>query len=145
MFALPMQCLPLSLKIHQFTVMCASRQGQVAALHALKRGNENGFEDIANMRNSYNQRRRLMLDAFKTMGLPCFEPKGAFYAFPSIRETRLSSEEFCQRLLMEEKVVCVPGTAFGSSGEGYIRCCYATDVGKLLEAFKRIQHFLGTL
>jgi aminotransferase len=141
----PAPLLEVICKIHQYTIMCASRQSQVAALHALKRGAENNFEDISVMRNSYDQRRRLMLDAFKNMGLSCFVPRGAFYTFPSIQGTGLSSEAFCQRLLAQEKVVCVPGTAFGQSGEGYIRCCYATDVNKLLEAFKRMEHFLDTL
>ncbi len=132
-------------KIHQYTIMCASRQSQVAAWYALKRGRETGYEDVARMRESYNQRRRLMLKAFADMGLACFEPKGAFYAFPSIQKTGLSSEAFCDRLLQEKAVICVPGSAFGDNGEGHIRCCYATGVDKLMEAFARIADFLKTL
>lgn len=132
-------------KIHQYTIMCASRQSQVAAYEALKRGRENGFQDILVMRDSYNQRRRLMYKAFTEMGLDTFEPRGAFYMFPSIRKTGLSSEVFCERLLKEAGVVCVPGSAFGESGEGHIRCCYATDRSKLVEAFERIKQFLAKI
>ncbi|MDD3571334.1 MAG: aminotransferase class I/II-fold pyridoxal phosphate-dependent enzyme [Eubacteriales bacterium] len=132
-------------KIHQYTIMCASRQSQVAAWYALKRGRETGYEDIARMRESYNQRRRLMLKAFRDMGLECFEPKGAFYMFPSISKTGLSSDTFCDRLLQEKAVVCVPGSAFGDSGKGHIRCCYATGTDRLREAFERIAAFLETI
>ena len=132
-------------KIHQYTIMCASRQSQVAAEEALKAGRENGYKDILTMRESYDQRRRLMVDAFNHMGLPCHTPEGAFYCFPSIRHTGLTSEEFCTRLLKTERVVCVPGTAFGPSGEGHIRCCYATGLKELNEAFTRIERFLKHL
>lgn len=132
-------------KIHQYTIMCATRQSQVAAAEALKKGRENNYADIENMLKSYDRRRLLMLDAFEKMGLECFRPKGAFYCFPSIEKTGLTSEEFCTRLLHEQKVVCVPGTAFGESGEGHIRCCYATDVQLLVEAFKRMQAFLNSI
>ena len=132
-------------KIHQYAIMCAPRQGQVAGLQALKKNRENGYEDVVTMRRSYDRRRRVMLDAFRKMGLSCFEPRGAFYCFPSIRETGLTSEEFCTRLLREKKVVCVPGDAFGLSGQGHIRCCYATDMQKMLEAFSRMEQFLQTL
>ena len=132
-------------KIHQYAIMCAPRQAQVAGLQALKKNRENGFEDVETMRRSYDRRRRVMLDAFHKMGLSCFEPRGAFYCFPSIRETGLTSEEFCTRLLREKKVVCVPGDAFGASGQGHIRCCYATDMQKMLEAFSRMEQFLQTL
>jgi len=132
-------------KIHQYTIMCAPRQGQVAALEALRRGREDGMQDVRTMRESYDRRRRLMVSAFREMGLDCFEPLGAFYVFPSIKNTGLTSDEFCTRLLNQEKVVCVPGTAFGASGEGHIRCCYATALDKLNEALERIRHFLSTL
>ena len=132
-------------KIHQYAIMCAPRQAQVAGEQALKKNRENGFEDVEMMRRSYDRRRRVMLDAFRKMGLTCFEPRGAFYCFPSIRETGLTSEEFCTRLLKEKKVVCVPGDAFGLSGQGHIRCCYATDMQKMLEAFSRMDAFLQTL
>ncbi len=132
-------------KIHQYTIMCAPRQSQVAAAEALKRGRENGYQDVAAMRTSYDQRRRLMVDAFRKIGLDCFEPRGAFYCFPSVRRTGLDSDTFCTRLLQEQKVVCVPGTAFGESGAEHIRCCYATDVKLLLEAFRRMQMFVDSL
>ncbi|MEA5015837.1 MAG: aminotransferase class I/II-fold pyridoxal phosphate-dependent enzyme [Candidatus Limiplasma sp.] len=143
-------CAPAALcdimvKIHQYTILCASRQGQVAAEEALRQGREDGYADIALMRQSYDQRRRLMLKAFRDMGLSCFEPLGAFYVFPGVRRTGLSSEEFCRRLLTEKEVVCVPGTAFGDSGEGHIRCCYATALDKLQEALSRMADFVRTL
>ena len=132
-------------KIHQYAIMCAPRQGQVAGLQALKKNRENGYEDVVTMRRSYDRRRRVMLDAFRKMGLSCFEPRGAFYCFPSIRSTGLTSEEFCTRLLKEHRVVCVPGDAFGKSGAGHIRCCYATDMNRMLEAFKRMEQFIQSL
>ena len=132
-------------KIHQYAIMCAPRQAQVAGHQALKRGRENGYEDIETMRRSYDRRRRVMLDAFRKMSLNCFEPQGAFYAFPSIARTGLSSEAFCTRLLREKKVVCVPGDAFGASGQGHIRCCYATDLNRMLEALSRMADFLQSL
>ncbi len=132
-------------KIHQYAIMCAPRQAQVAGEQALRRGRENDYEDIAVMRSSYDRRRRVMLDAFHKMGLSCFEPRGAFYCFPSIQSTGLSSEEFCTRLLREKKVVCVPGDAFGSRGAGHIRCCYATDLQRMLEAFDRMAQFIQSL
>lgn len=132
-------------KIHQYAIMCAPRQGQVAGAQALKRGRENGYEDVNHMRTSYDRRRRVMVDALRKMGLDCFEPRGAFYCFPSVKNTGLTSEEFCTRLLQEQKVVCVPGDAFGQSGSGHIRCCYATDLQLMLEAFSRMEKFLKTL
>lgn len=132
-------------KIHQYAIMCAPRQAQVAGLQALKKGRENGYEDVDSMRRSYDRRRRVMVDALRKMGLSCFEPRGAFYCFPSIESTGLTSEEFCTRLLQEQKVVCVPGDAFGRSGQGHIRCCYATDLQRMLEAFSRMEKFLQSL
>ena len=132
-------------KIHQYAIMCAPRQAQVAGLQALKKNRETGYEDVENMRRSYDRRRRVMLDAFRKMGLACFEPKGAFYCFPSVKNIGLTSEEFCTRLLREYKVVCVPGDAFGSSGAGHIRCCYATDLQRMLEAFSRMEKFIQSL
>ena len=131
-------------KIHQYTIMCAPRQSQVAAEEALRKGKENGYQDIETMRKSYDRRRRLMVDAFRQMGLSCALPLGAFYCFPSIRSTGLTSEAFCTRLLSEKKVVCVPGSAFGESGEGHIRCCYATDTDHLILALGRIKEFINT-
>ena len=130
-------------KIHQYSIMCAPRQGQIAAAAALRIGRENGYESIRMMRDSYDRRRRLMVDAFRRMGLECFEPYGAFYAFPSIRRTGLSSEEFCARLLQEKNVAAVPGNAFGPSGEGHIRCCYATAVDKINIALERMADFVA--
>ena len=130
-------------KIHQYAIICAPRQGQIAAAAALRIGRENGYESIQVMRDSYNRRRRLMVDAFRQMGLECFEPYGAFYAFPSIRRTGLSSEEFCARLLQEKNVAAVPGNAFGPSGEGHIRCCYATAVDKINIALERMADFVA--
>ena len=141
----PRELIAPMFKIHQFTMLCASMQGQVAADRALGRAFETGFEDVRTMVRSYDRRRRLMVDNLNDMGLDCFEPKGAFYVFPSIRSTGLTSDEFCTRLLMEQKVACVPGTAFGESGEGHIRCSYATSLENLTEAVKRIRAFVQSL
>ena len=131
-------------KIHQYAIMCAPRQGQVAAAAALRLGRENGYESVMMMRESYDRRRRLMVNAFREMGLECFEPYGAFYVFPSIRRTGLSSEEFCALLLQEKNVAAVPGNAFGASGEGNIRCCYATAVDKINDALERMADFVSS-
>lgn len=138
----PTELIGMMCKIHQYTIMCASVQAQVAAEEALRAGLENGYADVQRMVQSYNRRRRLMVDSFKEMGLSCHVPMGAFYTFPSIRATGLSSQEFCERLLEAEQVVCVPGTAFGESGEGFVRCCYATGTGKIMEAMKRMKRFV---
>lgn len=130
-------------KIHQYAIMCAPRQGQVAASAALRLGRENGYESIEMMRDSYDRRRRLMVNAFREMGLECFEPYGAFYAFPSIRCTGMTSEEFCSLLLQEKNVAAVPGNAFGESGEGNIRCCYATAIDKINIALERMADFVA--
>lgn len=132
-------------KIHQYGILCAPRQGQAAALEALRSGRENDYEDVRRMRESYDRRRRLMVDSFQSMGLHCFEPLGAFYVFPSIRKTGLTSEDFCERLLAEKRVACVPGTAFGACGEGHIRCSYATGVDKLTDALGRMADFVSSL
>lgn len=132
-------------KIHQYTMLCASIQGQVAADKALGRAFETGFEDVRMMVRSYDRRRRLMVDSLNDMGLSCFEPRGAFYVFPSIEKTGLTSDEFCTRLLEEKHVACVPGTAFGASGEGHIRCSYATSLENLTEALGRIRAFVNEL
>ena len=141
----PAPLLEVMNKIHQYSILCAPRQGQAAALQALRVGRENGYEDVLHMRESYDRRRRLMVDGFRSMGLDCFEPLGAFYVFPSIRSTGLDSETFCERLLREQSVACVPGTAFGKCGEGHIRCSYATALDKLNTALERMQAFLNTL
>ena len=138
----PAEIVSVMNKIHQYAIMCAPRQGQVAAAAALRSGRENNYEEVVRMRESYDRRRRLMVSAFRNMGLHCFEPYGAFYAFPSVRSTGLNSEEFCARLLREKNVAAVPGTAFGPSGEGNIRCCYATSLDKLTVALERIADFV---
>ena len=141
----PRELLSPMFKIHQFTMLCASIQGQVAADRALGRAFETGFEDVRTMVRSYDRSRRLMVTALNEMGLTCFEPRGAFYVFPSIASTGLTSEEFCTRLLEEKQVACVPGTAFGASGEGHVRCSYATSIEKLNEALGRIRAFVESL
>ncbi len=127
-------------KMHQYALMCAPTTSQYGAIAALK----NGDSDIREMRKAYDGRRKLMIEGFRKMGLSCFEPKGAFYVFPSIKETGMSSIEFCEELLKEEKVAVVPGTAFGNSGEGYIRCSYAYSLEELKEALVRIERFVST-
>ena len=129
------------LKIHQFAIMCAPTISQYAAIEALK----NGDEDVEMMVDSYNQRRRFLMHRFKEIGIKCFEPFGAFYVFPSIKEFGMSSEDFAMRLLREENVACVPGTAFGDSGEGYLRISYAYSIEKLKIAMDRIEKFVGKL
>lgn len=141
----PAEIIQVMLKIHQYAILCAPRMGQVAALEALKTGRANGYEDVAKMRESYDRRRRLMVDSFRQMGLSCFEPRGAFYVFPSIAVTGLDSETFCERLLREKKVATVPGTAFGQCGEGHIRCSYATGIDKLNQALDRMNDFIHHL
>jgi aminotransferase len=129
------------LKIHQYTIMCAPVMAQIAALEALT----NGLEEKDRMVESYNQRRRLVVKGFREIGLDCHEPEGAFYAFPSILKTGLTSEEFAQRLLTESKVAVVPGNVFGLGGEGFIRCSYATSVTQLNEALERMGQFVNKL
>ena len=141
----PKEIISVMNKIHQYGIMCAPRMGQVAAEEALRLGRENDYEDVIAMRESYDRRRRLMVESFRAMGLHCFEPYGAFYVFPSIRSTGLTSEEFCSRLLMEKNVAAVPGNAFGPCGEGNIRCCYATALDKLNVALDRIAQFVKEL
>ena len=141
----PRELMDVMVKIHQYTIMCAPRQGQVAAEEALRKGREDDYADVREMCASYNHRRRLMVDAFQRMGLTCLEPLGAFYVFPSIRRTGLSSDEFCERLLREKKVAAVPGSAFGACGEGHIRCCYATAIHLMEEALRRIEEFVNSL
>ena len=128
-------------KIHQFAIMCAPTTSQYAAVEALR----NGDEDVKQMCTAYNQRRRYLLHAFKEMGLECFEPYGAFYVFPCIKEFGMTSDEFATRLLEEEKVAVVPGTAFGDSGEGYLRISYAYSLENLKIAIGRLQHFIEKL
>ena len=134
----PEPLIAMMTKMHQFAIMCAPSTSQYAAVEAMR----NGDSDVEMMCESYNQRRRLMVDRFRKMGLSCFEPEGAFYVFPCIERTGLTSEAFCEALLQEEKVAVVPGTAFGAFGEGYIRCSYAYSVAELKEALTRIERFV---
>lgn len=128
-------------KIHQFAIMCAPTTSQYAAVSALR----DGDPDVARMREAYNQRRRFLLDAFKRMNLECFEPFGAFYVFPSIKRFGMTSDEFATRLLKEEKVAVVPGTAFGDCGEGFLRISYAYSLSSLKKAMERIERFISRL
>ena len=137
----PAEIIQQMTKIHQFAIMCAPTTSQYAAVDALK----NGDEDIAMMREAYNERRRYLMHEFKEMGLPCFEPFGAFYMFPCIKEFGMTSEDFATRFLQEEKVAVVPGTAFGDCGEGYLRISYAYSLEKLKIAMERLKVFLGRL
>lgn len=129
------------IKIHQFAIMCAPTTSQYAAVEALR----NGDEDVKQMREAYNQRRRYLMHAFKEMGLPCFEPYGAFYVFPCIKEFGMTSDEFATRLLEEEKVAVVPGTAFGDCGEGFLRISYAYSLEDLKVAIGRLADFIEKL
>lgn len=137
----PSLILSQMLKIHQFAIMCAPTTSQYAAVAALR----DGDADVAYMRESYNQRRRYLMHRFEEMGLECFEPLGAFYMFPSIKRFGMTSEEFATRLLQEEKVAVVPGTAFGDSGEGFLRISYAYSLESLKEALGRMERFINRL
>ena len=134
----PQVILDQMLKIHQYAIMCAPTNSQYAAVDALR----NGDADVAAMREEYNGRRRYLMHAFEEMGLPCFEPFGAFYVFPCIKEFGMTSEEFAEKLLAEEKVAVVPGTAFGESGEGFIRISYAYSLDSLKNALARVGRFI---
>lgn len=126
------------MKIHQYTMLCAPIMAQKAAIEALRGGDPQVEEMVA----EYDQRRRVIVEGFNSIGLACFEPRGAFYAFPSIKSTGLSSEDFAERLLLEGRVAVVPGDAFGGCGEGYVRCCYATSMGEIEEALERMGRFV---
>ncbi len=134
----PKEIMEQLIKIHQYAIMCAPTTSQFAAIEALKSCDE----DVEHMHKEYNMRRRIMVSGFNKIGLTCREPKGAFYAFPSIQSTGMSSEEFCEKLLYSKKVAVVPGTAFGDSGEGFIRASYCYSVEHINEAIKRIGEFL---
>lgn len=137
----PKEVIAQMLKIHQFAIMCAPTTSQYAAVEALR----NGDDDVAEMREAYNQRRRYLMNAFKEMGLECFEPFGAFYVFPCIKEFGLTSDEFATRFLKEEKVAVVPGTAFGDCGEGFLRISYASSLENLKIAMGRLAEFIERL
>lgn len=137
----PREILSQMIKVHQFAIMCAPTVSQYAAVAALR----DCDGEIVRMREAYNQRRRYLLNRLEEMGIPCFEPEGAFYIFPNIKGFGLSSEEFCTRLLKEEKVAVVPGNAFGESGEGFVRISYAYSLKQLKEAMERIERFVSRL
>lgn len=128
-------------KLHQFGIMSAPTTSQYAAIEAMRSGDE----DIAHMKEEYDRRRRYLVENLNRIGLDCFEPKGAFYVFPCIRSSGLSSDEFCERFLREEKVAVIPGTAFGPGGEGYVRACYASSMRDLTESISRLDNFLQNL
>lgn len=133
------------LKVHQYTMLCAPRIAQHAAVAALSGGFSDGFASVVRMRDEYDRRRRFLVDAFNALGLTCFEPRGAFYVFPGVAATGLTGEEFAERLLMEEQVAVVPGSAFGSCGGAHVRCSYATGMDELKEAAERIARFVEKL
>ena len=135
----PADVMAAILKVHQYGIMSAPTMGQYGALEGLR----NGDAEVAKMVASYDERRKVIVQGFRDMGLSCFEPKGAFYCFPCIKSTGMSSEEFVEKLLMEEKVAVVPGNAFGASGEGFIRCSYASSIENIKEALKRIESFIN--
>lgn len=137
----PREIIDAMMKVHQYAIMCASTTAQEAALEALR----NGAKEMARMRDSYCERRNLIVDGLNRIGLECLLPKGAFYAFPSVRSTGLDSTEFAERLLKAERVAVVPGVAFGASGEGFVRCCYATAASELIEALDRMGRFMESL
>ncbi len=136
--AAPEDIIGAMLKVHQYTIMCAPVMGQMAALEALK----NGEEEVRKMAEQYDQRRNLMVNGLREIGIACFEPKGAFYVFPSIRSTGMDSETFCETLLKEEKVAVVPGNAFGNCGEGNVRCSYAASLEQITRALEKIESFV---
>ena len=137
----PKEIISQMTKIHQYAIMSAPTTSQYAAVEALR----NGDEDIEAMKEEYDGRRRFLVQGLRDLGLDCFEPKGAFYVFPCIRSTGLTSEEFCEQLLVQQKVACIAGNAFGESGEGFVRMCYAASMHDLQEALTRIGLFLDTL
>ena len=137
----PQPVIAAMIKLHQFGIMSAPTTSQYAAIEAMRSGDE----DIAHMREEYDSRRRYLVENLNRIGLDCFEPKGAFYVFPCIRSSGLSSDEFCERFLREEKVAVIPGTAFGPGGEGYVRACYASSMRDLTESISRLDNFLQNL
>jgi aminotransferase len=137
----PVEIIEAMMRIHQYSMLCASIISQEAAIEAI----EHGEPDTIEMREQYRLRRNFIVNAFNEMGLKCHLPRGSFYAFPCIQSTALSSKDFAMKLLQEEKVACVPGSAFGPSGEGYLRCCFATSLDRIQEAMERMGRFLKRL
>ena len=137
----PKEMIAAMTKLHQFGIMSAPTTSQYAAIEAMRSGDK----DIEHMREEYDGRRRYLVENLNRMGLTCFEPKGAFYVFPSVQSTGLTSEEFCEKFLLEERVAVIPGTAFGPGGEGFVRACYASSMHDLAQALSRMDHFLKRL
>lgn len=137
----PEELIRQMLKIHQYAIMSAPTTSQYAAVEAMN----NGDDDVETMRKDYDYRRRYLLDGLRSIGLETFEPRGAFYVFPSIKSTGLSSDEFCEKFLIEEKVAVIPGNAFGSAGEGFVRMCYASSVDNISTALDRMKNFISRL
>lgn len=135
----PKELIGAMTKLHQYGIMSAPTTSQYAAIEAM----EHGDGDIEAMRSEYDGRRRFLVDGFRKLGLDCFEPRGAFYTFPCIKSTGLTSEEFCDRFLAAERVAVIPGSAFGPGGEGYVRACYAASMKDLAEALSRLERFLA--
>ncbi|MDA3733835.1 aminotransferase class I/II-fold pyridoxal phosphate-dependent enzyme [Niameybacter massiliensis] len=135
----PEPIISMMTKVHQYALMCAPTTSQYAGIEAMR----NGDEDVRLMREAYDRRRRVMVEGFRSMGLSCFEPEGAFYVFPNISATGMTSEAFCEKLLMDQRVVVVPGTAFGESGEGFVRASYAYSIEAIKEALSRIEIFVS--
>ena len=137
----PRELIKQMVKIHQYAIMCAPTTSQYAAVEAMR----DGDGDISMMCKDYDYRRRFLLEKLRSAGLECFEPRGAFYMFPSIQSTGMSSADFCARFLTEEHVAAIPGTAFGAGGEGFVRMCYASSLANLSEAMDRLERFLKRL
>jgi len=137
----PADIISQMLKIHQYAVMSSPTTSQYAAIEAMR----NGDADIQNMKREYDQRRHLLYSGLRDIGLECFEPRGAFYMFPSIKSTGLSSAEFCEKFLLSEKVAVIPGSAFGAGGEGFVRICYASSMEKISIALEKMGRFVDSL
>ncbi len=141
----PRELLDVMVKIHQYTIMCAPTAGQYAALEALRAGRENDYAEVRRMVDAYDRRRRMIVEGLREAGLPCHEPLGAFYAFPSVKGTGMSAEAFCEGLLWDQHVAAVPGNAFGTLGEGHVRCSYAASNENIKEALRRISRYVESL
>jgi aminotransferase len=137
----PREIIAAMTKLHQFGIMSAPTTSQYAAVEAMR----NGDNDIVHMREEYDGRRRYLVDGFRRLGLDCFEPKGAFYTFPCVASTGLTSEQFCDQFLAQQRVAVIPGSAFGPGGEGFVRACYAASMEDLGEALRRLEEFLKSL
>ena len=141
----PVEIKQTLLKIHQYTTICAPIFAQYAALAGLQQGEKDGFSSVVEMKNQYDKRRKFMYNSFLEMGLDCFEPKGAFYVFPSVKSLGMTGEEFALKLLEEKKIAVVPGNAFGEFGEYHVRVSYAYSMKNLVEAMERIAEFVNEI